>query len=110
MASPESPAVDDDQTTSPSTTEPAGYSVTLSWTAPLTRIDGRSIALSEIQSYEILYGNASDSLTNTMTVDGSQTSADVTGLEAGTWYFAIRVTDTNGLTSENSEVISQSVP
>ncbi len=107
LASPESPTVDDGSTSTPATpSEPETGSATLSWTAPLTRVDGSSISLSEIQSYEILYGSSPDRLSNTITVDGSQTSAEVTGLSPGTWYFAIRVIDTDGLTSENSEILT----
>jgi len=106
LASPESPGVDDGSTTTPAPSDPDTTSVTLSWTAPLTRVDGSSISLGEIQSYEILYGSSPDSLSNSFTVDGGQTSAEVTGLSPGTWYFAIRVIDTSGLTSKNSEVLT----
>ncbi len=109
LASPESPAVDDGSTTTPVPSEPDTASATLSWTAPLRRVDGSSISLSEIQSYEILYGSSPDSLSNTVTVDGAQTSAEITGLSSGTWYFAIRVIDTDGLTSENSQILTHTV-
>jgi hypothetical protein len=109
LASPESPEVDDGSTTTPAPSEPDTGAVTLSWTAPLTRVDGSSISLSEIQSYEILYGSSPDSLSNRFTVDGGQTSAEVTGLSPGTWYFAIRVIDTSGLASKNSEVLTHTV-
>lgn len=65
--------------------------------------------LSEIQSYQILYGSSPDSLSNTVTVDGSQTSAQVTGLSPGTWYVAIRVIDTDGLTSKNSDTLTHTL-
>lgn len=109
LASPESPTVDNGSTTSPAPSEPDTGSVTLSWTAPLTRVDGSSISLSEIQNYEILYGSSPDNLSNRVMVDGSQTSAEVTGLSPGTWYFSIRVIDTDGLTSENSEVLTHTI-
>lgn len=109
LASPESPAVDDGSTSEPPATDQEASSVTLSWTAPLTRVDGSSIALSEIQSYEISYGTSPDNLTNTITVDGSRTSAEISGLSAGTWYFSISVIDTAGLESKNSEVVSHTI-
>ena len=109
LASPESPKVDDGSTSTPAPSEPDTASVTLNWTAPLTRVDGSSISLSEIQSYEIQYGSSPESLPNTVTVDGSQTSAEVTGLSPGTWYFAIRVIDTDGLTSENSQILTHTI-
>jgi hypothetical protein len=109
LAVPESPTVDDGATGTPAPSEPETGSATLSWTAPLTRVDGSSISLSEIQSYEIVYGSSPERLSNTLKVDGSQTSAQVTGLSPGTWYFAIRVIDTDGLTSENSEILTHTV-
>jgi hypothetical protein len=109
LASPESPTVGDDSATATPPTEPDTSSVTLQWTAPLTRVDGSSISLSEIQSYEILYGSSPDTLSETVTVDGGQTSGKVSGLTPGTWYFSIRVIDTNGLMSENSEVLSHTI-
>ncbi len=109
LASPESPTVDNGSTTSPAPSEPDTGSVTLSWTAPLKRVDGSSISLSEIQNYEILYGSSPDNLSNRVMVDGSQTIAEVTGLSPGTWYFSIRVIDTDGLTSENSEVLTHTI-
>lgn len=109
LASPESPEIDDDSISTPPSPEPDTATVMLSWTAPLTRVDGSSIALSEIQSYEILYGSSPDRLSNTKTVDGGQTSAEVTGLSPGTWYFAIRVIDTDGLTSQNSQTLTHTV-
>ena len=109
LTSPESPTVDEGSTTTPAPSEPDTTTVTLSWTAPLARVDGSSISLSEIQSYEILYGSSPDSLSNTVTVDGSQTSAQVTGLSPGTWYFAIRVIDTDGLTSKNSDILTHTL-
>lgn len=89
---------------------PASGSATLTWTAPSTREDGSAIALSEIDSYDILYGTSPDALNQTVSIAGAETSAEITGLESGTWYFAIRVIDTEGLVSEPSDVISYSVP
>lgn len=107
QSSPESPNVDDGETSvSP---PPSTSSATLTWTAPLTRTDGSSIQLSEIDSYEIAYGTSPTDLGNSMTVDGAETSAEISGLGAGTWYFSIRVIDTNGLASEYSEVVSKQV-
>lgn len=98
-----------DQVGSGSTTSPGG-TVTLSWTAPLTRTDGSSISLSEIQSYEVLYGTAADNLSELKVVDGSQTSTEISGLSSGTWYFSVRVVDINGLKSEGSAVQSYTIP
>lgn len=107
QVSPESPNVDNGETSvSPA---PVTSTATLTWTAPLTRTDGSSIQLSEIDSYEIAYGTSPTELGNYMTVDGAETSVEISGLAAGTWYFSIRVIDTNGLASEYSEVVSKQV-
>jgi len=97
--------------TAPESTQPSAEEtfpsadgvVTLSWTAPLTRMDGSSISLSEIDSYRIYYGQNPDDFAQSVTVDGSVTSKEIAGLEPGIWYFAIQVIDTNGLTSPLSE-------
>jgi len=107
QSSPESPAMDEGQTAGPVLPDTA---VTLTWTAPLTRVNGSSIALSEIASYEIYYGLSPDELSNTMVVSGDQTSAEISDLASGTWYFSISVIDTEGLKSEPSEVVSKTVP
>ncbi|MEP0002479.1 MULTISPECIES: PA14 domain-containing protein [Marinobacter] len=107
LASPESPAIDNGDTGIPP--EPSTSTATLTWTAPLTRVDGSSIALSEIDSYEIVYGSSPTDLSNTVSVDGAETSAEIGGLATGTWYFSIRVMDTNGLASANSEIVSKEV-
>ncbi|MDX1816481.1 MAG: fibronectin type III domain-containing protein, partial [Marinobacter sp.] len=69
-----------------------------------------SISLSEIQSYEVLYGTAADNLSELKVVDGSQTSTEISGLSSGTWYFSVRVVDINGLKSDGSAVQSYTVP
>ncbi|MBZ0333679.1 PA14 domain-containing protein [Marinobacter sp. AL4B] len=89
--------------------DPAINSLTLSWTAPLTRIDGSSIALSEIDSYTINYGQSTSNLDQTQQVSGDQTSYTFENLSLGTWYFTIQVTDTAGLSSPPSDVVSGDV-
>lgn len=91
------------------TVTPGSGEVTLTWTAPLTRVDGSSISLSEIQRYEVAYGPSPDQLNQTMTVDGSSTEATISGLEAGTWHFAVRVVDASGVSSELSETVDYQV-
>ena len=93
----------------PAPETPAG-AVTLSWTAPLTRMDGSSLSLSAIDYYEIVYGQQQDNLDQSVTAPGEATSAEITGLEAGNWYFSIRVVDSNGLASSFSEPVEHSIP
>jgi len=98
--------------TAPETTEPelpAGGTATLSWTAPGTRLDGTSISLSEIDYYEVRYGQNQDSLTEIQRIDGAETSYEFTNLTPGTWYFTIKVVDINGLESPPSDIVSHEV-
>ena len=89
--------------------EPTVKNVTVSWTAPGTRVDGTSISLSEIDSYQINYGNARDNLNQNVTVAGDQTSYTFDTLDVGTWYFSVQVKDTKGLLSGPSEVVSDQI-
>ncbi|WP_328184815.1 PA14 domain-containing protein [Marinobacter sp. OP 3.4] len=84
-------------------------SVLLTWTAPSTRVDGESIALSEIDSYIVRYGQE-ETLDQQVEVDSADTSYQFSNLESGTWYFTVQVVDNSGLVSEPSEVVTHSVP
>ncbi|KAA1175062.1 hypothetical protein FWJ25_06745 [Marinobacter salinexigens] len=92
------------------TPEPSVGEVTLSWTAPGTRVDGTSISLSEIAYYLIHYGQDSANLDQTWPqVSSENTSETITGLSAGTWYFTVTVVDLDGLKSAPSDMVSASV-
>lgn len=105
---------DSSQTTAPETSEPAptetAGTVTLTWTAPSTRMDGSSIALSEIDYYVINYGQNVTNLDQSVNVGGGEDNYTFSNLKSGTWYFTIRVVDTNGLSSAPSEPVSAEVP
>lgn len=76
----------------------------LSWVAPTSREDGSPMNLSDIEKYEIHYGTSSGSYTNTVTVSDPQvTERTVNGLHPGTYYFAMRVYDSDGLASRFSD-------
>ena len=79
--------------------------VTITWTAPLTREDGSSIALSEIKTFEVVYGQSPDQMNQTQSAEGSATSATISGLEAGTWYFAVRTIDNDNRSSPLSGTV-----
>ncbi|PAV25839.1 hypothetical protein C8D92_11128 [Tamilnaduibacter salinus] len=83
---------------------------TLSWTAPGTRVNGEKIQLAELQEYEIVYGQDPDALEQSVTVvaDGSM-SHTIEDLTDGDWYFAVRVIDQNGLSSDLSSVVSKTI-
>lgn len=85
----------------------------LSWSAPLTRVNGESIPMGELDKYVIRYGQDTDNLSEKVVVTNAATEAEMSyevgGLGNGTWYFTIQVEDINGLISEPSEVVSKSV-
>lgn len=88
-------------------------SAVLSWSAPLTRVNGESIPMGELDRYVIRYGQDVDELSEEVVVTNAQAEAEmsyeVSGLDVGTWYFTIQVQDTNGLISEPSDVVSKSI-
>lgn len=88
-------------------------SAVLSWSAPLTRVNGESIPMGELDRYVIRYGQDAGELNEEVIVTNAQADAEmsyeVSGLDAGTWYFTIQVQDTNGLISEPSDVVSKSI-
>lgn len=88
---------------------PTAGTVTLSWTAPGTRMDGTSISLSEIAYYEIQYGQNPENLAETQRIDSIETSYQFNDLPPGSWYFTIKVVDTFGLESPASEIVSYEV-
>ncbi|AMQ87251.1 PA14 domain-containing protein [Marinobacter sp. LQ44] len=96
-------------TSEPSDNGASAGSVTLSWTPPLTRVDGSSISLSEISGYVINYGQAPTNMPQILEVPAGTTEARIEGLSSGDWYFTIRVIDTNGLSSEPSDPVQYSV-
>lgn len=83
--------------------------VTVSWTAPSTRVDGTSFSLGEIDYYVLSYGSSTDAMTNKVEVPGEEVSYTFEGLKSGTWYFTIQVVDTQGLASEQAEPVSYTV-
>lgn len=88
-------------------------SAVLSWSAPLTRVNGESIPMGELDKYVIRYGQDANELSEEVVVTNAQAEAEmsyeVSGLDVGTWYFTIQVQDTNGLISEPSDVVSKSI-
>src|SRR5690554_484335 len=64
-------------------------SALLSWSAPLTRVNGESIAMGELDRYVIRYGQSTNNLSRFVIVDGASESAEMSyviyNLDAGTW-------------------------
>jgi hypothetical protein len=89
----------------PTTVEPSQSSVTLTWTAPLTRVDGSSLILGDIKGYELSYGQQTNSLDKKVDIPGQETSYTIENLATGTWYFQLRIYDYNNLYSQPSEIL-----
>jgi hypothetical protein len=89
----------------PSTTLPSQSSVTLTWTAPLLRVDGGSLALGAIVDYELSYGQQPDSLNEKVYIPGQDTRYTIEDLDKGTWYFQMRTHDDNGVFSAPTEIL-----
>jgi len=88
-------------------------SAVLSWSAPLTRVNGDSIPMGELDRYVIRYGQDSENLSEEVVVTNAASEAEMSheigGLDNGTWYFTIQVQDVNGLISEPSDVVSKAI-
>jgi hypothetical protein len=85
---------------------------TLSWTAPLTRENGESIAMGELDGYEVRYGQTDDisALLGKTTINLASTmEVTVEGLGKGIWYFTIRTLDVNGAFSDWSIPVSKKI-
>jgi hypothetical protein len=89
----------------PPITVPSQSSVTLTWTAPLTRVDGGSLSLGEIVDYELSYGQQPDSLDAKIYIPGPETLYTIENLDKGTWYFQMRTHDDNGLFSAPTDIL-----
>ncbi|MDO6824221.1 fibronectin type III domain-containing protein [Marinobacter sp. 1_MG-2023] len=92
--------------------EPLIGSAKMSWNAPSTRVNGESLAMGEIEQYVVRYGTEQDieERSNEVTVeDGQAMEYEVAGLTEGTWYFAIKTIDTNGLESDWSTTVSKTI-
>jgi hypothetical protein len=67
-------------------------------------------AVTPLSGYTIHYGTSESAMTKTLVVNGaSSTSAEITGLTAGIWYFAITADAKNGTQSVRSNIGSQDI-
>ena len=83
-------------------------SAVVSWTPPTTNTDGS--ALTNLASYRVIYGTSSSSLTRSYTVsDPTARTATVGSLTPATWYFAVKVVNSRGVESAQSNVASKNV-
>ncbi|PCM46346.1 ribonuclease HII [Marinobacter sp. ANT_B65] len=68
--------------------------------------------MGEIDRYIVRYGtgqSADEMPSEEVVEDGQAMSYEIAGLEEGTWYFAVRTIDTNGLESAWSESVSKTI-
>ena len=83
------------------TTAPAPtLSATLRWNPPTQNTDGS--ALTDLASYQVSYGTSPRSYATTLAVAASASSVVIDGLEAGTYYFAVKAVNAAGVASEFS--------
>jgi hypothetical protein len=73
----------------------------LDWVAPVARVDGTALAVTEISEYTIYYGTSEGVYSDSFTISSDfDTAVTVTGLQSGTYYYmAITTRDTDGLES-----------
>lgn len=76
-------------------------SVSLYWSAPMERVNGESLANSEIAGYEIRYRKDGEAKYTRVVIDNATTTQHhIDNLESGDYRFEIAVFDTSGLYSE----------
>jgi Putative Ig domain len=84
-------------------TAPANGTATLSWTAPAYNANGSPIT--GLAGYNIYYGTDPSNLTKSIDVAGAATTTFVvTGLSAGTYYFAVSAYNSEGVDSSLSNI------
>lgn len=92
--------------------EPVTGTASLSWQAPLTRANGESLSMGEIDSYVVRYGTEEDvvAMQNEVIIDDGQVMEfEIADLSEGIWYFAIQTVDVNGLASSWSGAVSKTI-
>jgi hypothetical protein len=83
-------------------------SARLSWSAPTANVDGSP--LKGPASYRIHYGTDPNNLSHRIEIrDPSVVSWTVSGLTAGTWYFAVTALGADGSESEYSTITSKKI-
>lgn len=87
---------------------PKSGSVSLSWTAPSTRSDGKNLSLSEISGYTVYYGNKAGSYPNAIDINNpATTSTTIKDLPSGTYYMVMTTRDTAGQESAKSNMVTK---
>ena len=85
-------------------------SLSLSWRAPVARVDGTPLSLADIDGYRIHYGKVSKSYTSHFTLaDGTAQNVTLTDIPVGTYYLVMTTYDVNGRESGYSSQVSKTV-
>ena len=85
-------------------------SLTLSWTSPVTRVDGTPLSLADINGFRIYYGESAGSYPNIVDVaDGTTQTATVNDIPVGTYYIVMTTYDIDGRESVSTPEISTTV-
>ena len=90
----------------------ANSTVTLTWNAPTTRIDGSSLdPATDLSAYKIYYGTTPQMYTQTVTIanPGTTTISQTLTLAPGTYYFVVTVIDNAGAESSYSNEASKTI-
>ena len=91
------------------TAQQTNGSATLSWTAPTQNTDGSTIGA--LAGFRIQYGTSATALTQMIDVPNpGVVTYVVTNLASGNWFFAVRVYDSDGAESANSNVVNKTIP
>jgi hypothetical protein len=91
------------------TTQASTGSATLEWSDPTKNTNGS--ALTDLAGIHIYYGTSQSAMTHEVTVSStSETSYTISGLAAGTWYFAATAYTTTGMQSALSDIGSKTIP
>lgn len=81
---------------------------TLSWTPPTQNSDGS--ALTDLTGFRIAYGRSAGSLDRSVSLTNpSLNRYMVENLSAGTWFFAVSAVNSQGVTSNASNVASKTI-
>lgn len=87
---------------------PSTGDFSLSWTAPVIRLDGSPMSLAEIGGYRIYYGSTQGDYPDSVDInDGATTAATVSNVPVGTYYIVMTTYDSGGRESTQSGVVSK---
>lgn len=83
----------------------------ITWAAPVDRVSGALLPMSQIKGYRVYYGKSSTSTSIVIDLPNAQTTQyQLTGLSRGTsYYFRVSVYDMQGIESVKSPVMSKQI-